>query len=44
MVLSKLDDSVLSFDFFSAPVPVPVARFRVRGAGMPFEDLQCKQV
>ena len=30
----------------SAPVPVPVARarFKVGGAGMPFDDLQCKQV
>ena len=30
----------------SAPIPVPVARarFRVGGAGMPFEELQCKQV
>ena len=30
----------------SAPVPVPVARvrFRVGGAGMPLEDLQCKHV
>ena len=31
---------------FSAPVLVPVARaeFRVGGAGIPFEELQCKQV
>ena len=28
----------------SVPVPVARARFRVGGAGMPFEDLQCKQV
>lgn len=31
---------------FSAPDPVPVARarFKVGGAGMPLEDLQCKQI
>lgn len=44
-MVNKPEDSVLPSDF-SVPVPVPVARagFRVGGAGMPFEDLQCKQV
>ena len=52
-MVSKLEDSekprtavgVLSSNF-SVVIPVPVARarFKVGGAGMPFEDLQCKQV